>query len=221
MSVICHVGKHPQLYLRIVGVYKQTPFLCREETAKLSPQLLSHRNVLKIRLGRAYASGSGFGLIKGGVYSAVGRYHRKQSLHIGGFELGKLTVFKKRPNGVKFLKLFQHLGVCGKAAFGLFLGRKAEFDKKGVGKLFGRIKVKLITHRIVYRPLKPGNSVGQGLSEFANALCVDQKTFPLHIAEHKGKGHFYIFKKLLLLFVRKTELQNLIKTGKYSRLFRL
>ena len=27
MSVICHVGKHPQLYLRIVGVYKQTPFL--------------------------------------------------------------------------------------------------------------------------------------------------------------------------------------------------
>ena len=69
--IVCNVGEHPQLNLRIVSIDEELSVPCEEELTKSASLLCSYGDILQVWLQRAYSARSRLGLVEGGVNSAV------------------------------------------------------------------------------------------------------------------------------------------------------
>ena len=93
---------------------------------------------MQVWLGGAEPAGAGIGLVEMGVNASVLGNHLEQTVHIGGFELGKLAVLQNLVDDfVLAAQAFQHLGAGGVAGLGLFAGGQTQLFKEDFSKLLG------------------------------------------------------------------------------------
>ena len=82
--------------------------------------------------------------MEGGVDAAVIGNDLGETVYIGGFQLGELTVVEDRVhNGGLAPELLQHLGGGGVARFGLLHRGNAHVLKEELAQLLGRVDVEL------------------------------------------------------------------------------
>lgn len=84
------------------------------------------------------------------------------SIHDGDIQKGIAQVCWPR---MLFSQLLEYVGRGGIAAFGLFLGRQAQFDEQRLSQLLGGIEIEFIAYQIVNIPLKGVNLFLQGFSK--------------------------------------------------------
>ena len=136
--VLRDVRQYPQLDLGVVGIDQLAVRLCLKEGAQAAAQLGADRDVLQVWLGGAEPASAGIGLVEVGVDASVLGDYLEQTVHIGGFELGKLAVFQNLVDDfVLAAQAFQHLGAGGVAGFGLFAGGQTQLFKENLSELLG------------------------------------------------------------------------------------
>ena len=121
----------------------------------------------------------------------VGGNAFSQSVGIGGFQLGKLTVAENQVyyRAVR-CQLFKRFGVGRIARFGFFRRRKHELFKKHRAQLLWRIDIEFLTRRGVYFPLKHGKTGGAHFRKSFQPLFVRPEARMLHIGKHPCKRKF-------------------------------
>ena len=205
-----HMGKHAQLNLGIVRVHKDAAFPRYEHLPNASAQLHAHGDILQIGLCGADASGGGNRLVEAGVNPLIRPDIDRQSVGIGGFQLGQLPVLQDvLDNGRLPGKLFQHICRRGITCLGLLAPGKLHGIKEHLSQLLRRIDVEFHSRlgmdgllQFLY-PLHQRVAVGlQLLPAHLHALA-------LHIVQHQRQGHLHVPHQLIHAGFFQLFLQNL------------
>ena len=192
-----HVGQQPQLDLGVVGVHQHPAGPGHKHGAHLRPQGGAHRDILQVGLGGGQPPGGGDGVLEAGVDAPVSGNDLAQALHIGGVELGQLSVLQhQRDNGVLILQLLQHLGVGGVPGLGLLHRGQPQLFKQNMAQLLGREDVELLPRLSINFLLGVRNAPGEHLAKPGQCPLVHQHPAPLHIGQHRAQGDLHLLEQL-------------------------
>ena len=136
--ILCNVCQQTQLDLGVVGIHQYLSGTGHKHLSQLRAKFRTHRDILQIGFHRTQPSGGGHGVLERSVDPSIRCNHLGQAVHIGGLELGQLTVLQDLfNNGMLSPQLFQHFGVCGVARLGLFDRRQPQPVEQQLTQLLG------------------------------------------------------------------------------------
>ena len=191
------MGQQPQLNLGVVRVHQHIARGGDEHFPHFRAQLRPHGDVLQVRLRGGEPPRCGDGVLEAGVNPRVVRDDLGQALHIGGVELGQLTVLQHAVHHrVEAPELVQHLGAGGVAPAGLLSGGQLELVEQHLAQLLGGVDVELQPRLLVDAPLGASDALGQRRSEALQRVPVHQNACTLHLGQHRAQGQLYGLKQL-------------------------
>ena len=115
------------------------------------------------------------------MYASVVRYFLKESLRIGGIELGHGSPFQyQRDYRVIFFEIFQNFGICRITGLGLFSVGQSHFLEQDIAELLRGADIEGLSRTDVYFLSKLVCLLRQCLSEIDESLSVNGDTLLLH-----------------------------------------
>ena len=135
------MGQDAQLDLAVVGVHQHTARLCDEVGPQLAAQLGADGDVLQVGVVGGEPSGTGLGLVEGGVDAPIFADDLEQALHIGGVQLLVGAVLQNVLHQRVLPQAFQRFGVGGPAALGLFAMGQTHGVEQHLAQLLGAVGV--------------------------------------------------------------------------------
>ena len=136
--------------------------------------------------------------MKGGTNPAILIDEGVQSVRIGGFQLGQLSVLQDQlDDRILQTELLQHLRRGGITCLRLFPVGQPLFLKKDHAQLFGRIDVELLTCIGINLLLQFIDTAPQPLAVCPKLLPFDPDPVAFHIRQHKYQRHLNLIKQLI------------------------
>ena len=204
-----HVGQNAQLDLAVICVHEDPAGLRDEHLPDLRTQVRPYGNILEIGLRGGQTARCGDGVLEGGAHAPVGADDLKQTLGVGGLELGEGPVFENSTDDRVFVaELFQYLRVGGPAGFGFLPGGQSQPLKKHLAQLLGGVEIEVpacVAEDLLLRLYDAGF---QHLVKGVERVGVHPDALYLHLCQHCAEGQVHFIVEFFQILGRQTRLQG-------------